>query len=181
FFTTSGTLIVTRELILPFIVPGLSAWGERLAARIALAVAYATLATLAAFAPLFSAVFGSMAIPCAVQLLPALLGLCFVRWISRAAVIAGLVFGLVLVTFTEPPGLILFEGLFLDLPWGRWPLTIHSAAWGLWPSTWAWCCLPRSLPRVAWNAPIATGCMTNSLRVGRCRSRVATGARRFGR
>jgi len=131
FFTTSGTLIVTRELILPFIVPGLSAWGERLAARIALAVAYATLATLAAFAPLFSAVFGSMAIPFAVQLLPALLGLCFVRWISRAAVIAGLVFGLVLVTFTEPPGLILFEGLFLDLPWGRWPLTIHSAAWGL--------------------------------------------------
>jgi SSS family solute:Na+ symporter len=131
FFTTSGTLIVTRELILAFIVPGLSAWGERLAARIALAVAYATLATLAAFAPLFSAVFGSMAIPFAVQLLPALLGLCFVRWISRAAVIAGLVFGLVLVTFTELPGLILFEGLFLDLPWGRWPLTIHSAAWGL--------------------------------------------------
>jgi hypothetical protein len=32
---------------------------------------------------------------------------------------------------TEPPGLILFEGLFLDLPWGRWPMTIHSAGWGL--------------------------------------------------
>jgi Na+/proline symporter len=131
FFTTSGTLIVTRELILPFIVPGLSAGGQRLATGIGLAVAYATLATLAAFAPLFSAVFGSVAIPFAVQLLPALLGLCFVRWISRAAVLAGLVFGLLMVTFTEPLGLILVEGLFLDLPWGRWPLTIHSAAWGL--------------------------------------------------
>ncbi|MCE2747923.1 MAG: hypothetical protein LW715_03830 [Rhodobacter sp.] len=131
FFTTSGTLIVTREVILPYIVPGLSPRGQRLAARIALALAYAALATLAAFAPRFSAVFGGLALPFAVQFLPALIGLCFVRWISRAAVIAGLVFGLLLVTFTEPLGLILFEGLFLDLPWGRWPLTIHSAAWGL--------------------------------------------------
>ena len=131
FFTTSGTLIVTRELILPFIVPALSPRGQRLAARIALALAFAALATLATFAPRFSAIFGGLALPFAVQLLPALIGLCFVRWISRAAVIAGLAFGLLLVTFTEPLGLILFEGLFLDLPWGRWPLTIHSAAWGL--------------------------------------------------
>ncbi len=97
----------------------------------ALAFAYATLAGIAAFTPLFAAVFGGLALPFAVQLLPAFIGLCFVRWISRAAIIAGLVFGLLLVTFTEPLGLILFEGLFLDLPWGRWPLTIHSAAWGL--------------------------------------------------
>lgn len=131
FFTTSGTLIVARELVLTFILPGLDPRQQRLAIRIALALAYAALATLAAFAPLFSAVFGSLALPFAVQLLPALLGLCFVRWISRAAVLAGLVFGLLLVTFTEALGLILFEGLFLDLPWGRWPLTIHSAAWGL--------------------------------------------------
>ena len=39
--------------------------------------------------------------------------------------------GMFIVFFTEPPGLILFEGLFVNLPWGRWPLTIHSAAWGL--------------------------------------------------
>jgi SSS family solute:Na+ symporter len=131
FFTTSGTLIVTRELVLPFILPGLSPRAQTLTARIAMAFAYVTLASLAAFAPLFSAVFGSLALPFAVQLLPAFIGLCFFRWISRSAIIAGLVFGLLLVTFTEPLGLILLEGLFLDLPWGRWPLTIHSAAWGL--------------------------------------------------
>ena len=39
--------------------------------------------------------------------------------------------GSLLVVFTEPLGLIIFEGLFVDLPWGRWPLTIHSAGWGL--------------------------------------------------
>jgi Na+/proline symporter len=65
------------------------------------------------------------------QLAPAVLGLAFVRWISRSAILAGLIVGSLFVFFTEPPGLILVEGLFLDLPWGRWPLTVHSAAWGL--------------------------------------------------
>jgi hypothetical protein len=39
--------------------------------------------------------------------------------------------GGLMVLFTEPLGLVIFEGLFIDLPWGRWPLTIHSAAYGL--------------------------------------------------
>jgi hypothetical protein len=65
------------------------------------------------------------------QLLPAILGLTFLRWISRGAVLAGMTLGMLIVFFTEPPGLIIFEGLFVNLPWGRWPLTIHSAAWGL--------------------------------------------------
>lgn len=131
FFATSGTLIVVRELVFPFVLPGLTPRGQRLAVRIALALAYAGVATLGAFAPVASAVFGGLALPFAVQLLPAFVGLAMVRWISRSAVIAGLVFGLLLVTFTETLGLVLFEGLFLDLPWGRWPLTIHAAAWGL--------------------------------------------------
>ena len=44
---------------------------------------------------------------------------------------AGFALGSFIVLFTEPPGLLLFESLFVDLPWGRWPLTIHSAVWGL--------------------------------------------------
>lgn len=131
FFVTSGTLLLTRELVVPYILPGLDARAQRLAARIGLGFAVFALAMLAAFAPLVSAVLASVALPLSVQLLPALIGLCFLRWISRGAVLAGLVFGTLLVLFTEPPGLILFEGLFLDLPWGRWPLTVHSAAWGL--------------------------------------------------
>ena len=131
FFTTSGTLLIVRELILPFVLPGLTPGAARLAARIALAIAFWLVAASAAFAPLASAVLASVAVPLSVQLLPALLGLTFVVWISRGAVLTGLIFGGLLVVFTEPPGLILFEGLFLDLPWGRWPLTVHSAAFGL--------------------------------------------------
>ena len=131
FFVVSGTLLAVREVVLPLVLPGLDAAQARLTARIALAVAFFLVATLATFSPLAAAVFGSLALPLSAQMFPALLGLAFVRWISRSGVIAGLIFGTLAVFFTEPPGLILFEGLFLDLPWGRWPLTIHSAGWGL--------------------------------------------------
>lgn len=131
FFTVSGTLLIVRELLLPFVLPGLAPRGGRLAARVALATAFFLLAALATFSPLSAAIFASLALPLSVQMFPAFLGLAFVRWISRPAVLAGLILGCLAVFFTEPPGLILFEGLFLDLPWGRWPLTLHSAAWGL--------------------------------------------------
>ena len=131
FFTASGAILTAREVILPYVLPGRSPVQARLTNRITLAIAFALVASLAAFAPLASAVFGSLAIPLAVQMLPAFLGLTFLRWISRSAVLVGLIFGGLMVVFTEPLGLILFEGLFVDLPWGRWPLNVHSAAWGL--------------------------------------------------
>ena len=130
-FVNAGALLVTRDLILPYVVPGQPPNAQRLTARITLALTYALMAALASFAPLTSAILAGLALPLAVQLLPALLGLCFVRWISRSAVITGLILGGLMVVMTEASGLILIEGLFIDLPWGRWPLTVHSAAWGL--------------------------------------------------
>jgi Na+/proline symporter len=131
FFVQSGASVFVIELLGRYILPGLDAGGRQLAARVTVGVVYGLIALLAAYAPVFTEVLGSLALPLAAQLLPALVGLCWVRWISRSAVLAGLVFGIVLVLFTEPAGLILFEGLFVELPWGRWPWTIHSAAWGL--------------------------------------------------
>ncbi|HWA41615.1 MAG TPA: hypothetical protein VHA10_00270 [Hypericibacter adhaerens] len=131
FFASSGASIVTIELVARYVLPELSPAGRKLAARIALAAIFAAIALMASFAPLSATVFSSLALSLAAQLLPAFLGLCWLPWVSRSAVLAGLVIGIIIVVFTEPFGLILFEGLFLDLPWGRWPLTIHSAGWGL--------------------------------------------------
>ncbi|MEQ1941559.1 hypothetical protein ABMA32_03960 [Mesorhizobium sp. VNQ89] len=131
FFVTGGAILVTRELVIRYLFPDLSEQEQRFSARVAIGFAFFLLAFMASFLPLVSAVLGSVALPFAVQLLPAFLGLTFLRWISRGAVIAGMTLGMLIVFFTEPPGLILFEGLFVNLPWGRWPLTIHSAAWGL--------------------------------------------------
>lgn len=126
-----GTFLITQELFLPYVVPGLQPKYQRLTAQIGLAVVYSLVAAFATFAPLSSAILAGLALPLAVHLLPAFLGLCFVRWISRSAIITGLIFGTLFVAFTEAFGLVLLEGLFIDLPWGRWPLTVHSAAWGM--------------------------------------------------
>jgi Na+/proline symporter len=131
FFTTTGAILLTRELIGTYVLPAMTRGKRRLAARVGIAIAYLLAAALAAFAPLTSAILASLALPLAAQLLPALLGFAFAPWISRSAVITGLIFGTLMVFFTEPPGLVLVEGLFVHLPWGRWPLTIHSVAWGL--------------------------------------------------
>ncbi len=130
-FAQAGANLFVIELFGRFVAPDLSVRDRRLAARIALAVVFLSIAALASFAPLWSEIFGTMTLSLSVQIFPAVLGLCWVRWISRGAVITGLIFGILLVVFTEPPGLIVFEALFVELPWGRWPLTIHSAAWGL--------------------------------------------------
>lgn len=131
FFTTAAALIVSREIVVPFLLPGLDDRGARLVGRITMTVTFTLVAAMAAFASTGSAILGSVALPLSAQLLPALLGICFLRWISRGAVLSGLILGSLLVLFTEPPGLVLWEAAFPPLPWGRWPLTAHSAAWGL--------------------------------------------------
>jgi solute:Na+ symporter, SSS family len=131
FFTASGASIVTIELLQRYILPGLTPREERLGARIALAAIYAAVVLLAAFLPVTAAVLSTLALPLSAQLFPAYLGVCWIPWMSRSAVLVGLIAGSLFVVFTEPPGLIVFNSLFGELPWGRWPLTIHSAAWGL--------------------------------------------------
>ncbi len=131
FFASAGANIVALDVVGRFLLPGMSGAGLRLAARIALAVLFAVIALLSTFAPTAAGILGSATLSLSAQLLPAFLGLCWVPWISRSAVLVGLIAGSLLVVFTEPLGLVLFEGWFVDLPWGRWPLTVHSAAWGL--------------------------------------------------
>lgn len=131
FFAASGAHVATIELVHRYLLPGLDPRGVRLAARITLGIVWLSVAAAASATPLAAAILATLALPLAAQLLPAHLGLCWLPWLSRSAVLTGFVIGGLIVVFTEPVGLIAFEGLFVDLPWGRWPLTVHSAAWGL--------------------------------------------------
>jgi hypothetical protein len=131
FFTSSGASIVTIELLQRYVLPVLPPREQQLGARIALAIIYAAVLVLAVSLPSVAAVLSTLALPLSAQLFPAYLGICWLSWMSRSAVLVGLILGSLFVVFTEPPGLIFFNSLFAELPWGRWPLTIHSAAWGL--------------------------------------------------
>jgi len=57
---------------------------------------------------------------------PALIAICFWPWLTRLGITLGLIAGLIAVTCTESIGAAL--GI---TAWGRWPLTIHSAGWGI--------------------------------------------------
>lgn len=131
FFASSAANIFTLEFLAHDLLPNLTPPAKRLASRITLAFIFSLLLVLAIFFPALAEIFGALALPLSVQLFPAYLGLCWLPWISRSAVLSGFVLGGLVVLFTEPPGLLLFSAYFVELPWGRWPLTIHSAAWGL--------------------------------------------------
>ena len=56
---------------------------------------------------------------------PALMGVCYFSWLTRKGVVWGLVAGLIAVTLTDRTVAL------IGLPWGAFPLTIHSAGWGI--------------------------------------------------
>ena len=68
---------------------------------------------------------GGLAVAYGFQMYPALLGNLYYKRISKTGVTLGLIAGLIAVTFTDK-----MASLFL-LPWGPYPLTIHSAGWGI--------------------------------------------------
>lgn len=68
---------------------------------------------------------GGLAVAYGFQMYPALLGNLYFPWLSRRGVVAGLITGLIAVTLTDKIGAL------FPVPWGAYPLTIHSAGWGI--------------------------------------------------
>lgn len=130
FASTAGTMFV-RDFYKPYINSDVDDKEQKLLARIAIGLVLLSALLLATFAPRAQIQLGSLAMGFGAQLLPALIGLCWMRWITRPAAIVGLGVGLVIVVFTDSFGLSLAEFFGIQLPWGRWPWTIHSAGWGI--------------------------------------------------
>ena len=68
---------------------------------------------------------GGLAVAYGFQMYPALFGNLYCKWISKSGVTMGLIAGLLAVTLTDKMSSI------FPLPWGAYPLTIHSAGWGI--------------------------------------------------
>lgn len=115
----------------PWFHGDLSDRGAVTLARVAVALLAAVSALMQALTPVTLSAVGALAMPLAAQLWTPLLGMTWARWFTRPAVATGVGFGIAGVLLTEPAGHAVLSFLGLDLPWGRWPWTIHSAAWGL--------------------------------------------------
>lgn len=81
--------------------------------------------------PITLTMLASLALPLAFQLWTPLLGMTWLRWFTAPAVATGVGFGIAGVLLTEPLGIAVLSSFGLDLPWGRAPWTLHSAAWGM--------------------------------------------------
>lgn len=124
--TASG--IITRDLFLRFISPNASHTMQKLFGRVTVAVVVVVALVVSIYSSDALVLLGGLAVAFGLQMVPSLSAVCWFPFLTRQGVTLGLFCGLLGVIFTENMGLTLAGGA---LPWGRWPLTIHSAGWGI--------------------------------------------------
>ena len=127
---TAGEALV-RHIYKPHFHTSLSRRDTVTLSRVAIGLLTLASVLMQALTPVTLSALGGLALPLAFQLWTPLLGLTWLRWITRPAAMMGVMFGVAGVLLTEPLGYQVLSFLGLELPWGRWPWTMHSAAWGM--------------------------------------------------
>lgn len=127
----SASEALVRQIYKPLFNRSLSRQGTVTLTRVVIALLAIASVLMQTLTPVTLSLIGALALPLAFQLWTPLLGLTWLRWFTPPAVVTGLGFGIAGVLLTEPLGHAVLGFFGLDLPWGRWPWTIHSAAWGM--------------------------------------------------
>jgi Na+/proline symporter len=123
YMSTAGGM-VTRDLLKRFVIPNASHVQQKLFGRLGVfAIVFGAL-TVATTATDALVLLGGLAVAYGFQMWPSLIAICWWPFLTRQGVVAGLVAGLIAVTLTENIGAQF-------MPWGRWPMTLHSAFWGI--------------------------------------------------
>jgi solute:Na+ symporter, SSS family len=129
YMSTAGG-ILTRDLYKRYLNPTATHATQKLFGRIGVAFIVISALTVATFSEDALVLLGGLAVAWGFQMWIPLAAICWIPWITRAGATWGLAAGLIGVTMTDSLGQTI--GLwFGGLPFGRWPLTIHSAGWGM--------------------------------------------------
>ena len=123
YMSTAGGML-TRDILKRYVMPRATHMQQKLYGRIEVLVIVLAALMVATTATDALVLMGGLAVAYGFQMWPALIAVCWWPFLTRQGVIAGLVAGLIAVTLTENIGAQF-------MPWGRWPLTIHSAGWGI--------------------------------------------------
>lgn len=121
--TASG--IVTRDLYKHFFNREASQQAQVLVGRITVAIVVSLALIVGLSSGDVLVLLGGLAVSYGFQMWPALIGICYIRYFTGTGVACGLVVGLIAVTVTYVTDLGGYFGI------GRYPLTIHSAGWGI--------------------------------------------------
>ena len=130
YMSTAGSML-TRDLYKRYLRPTASHTEQKLWGRIGVAFIVIAALLVATFSRDALVLLGGLAVAFGFQMWPSLAAVCWFPWITRQGATWGLAAGLIAVIFTESFGLQIATAFGIDLPWGRWPWTIHSAGWGI--------------------------------------------------
>lgn len=122
---------IVRHVYRPYFNSRLSKKDAVTLTRVAVAILAVVVMIMQNLTPVTLSALAAVTLPMAFQLWTPLLGVTWIGWITRPAAVTGVGFGLAGVILTEPLGYEILSFFGLELPWGRWPWTIHSAAWGM--------------------------------------------------
>ena len=120
--TASGML--TRDILKRYVLKDASHAQQKFWGRMGVLVIVLAALVVATTATDALVLLGGLAVAYGFQMWPALIAICWWPYLTRQGIIVGLVAGLVAVTLTEKIGA-------QYMPWGRWPMTMHSAFWGI--------------------------------------------------
>ena len=124
YMSTAGGML-TRDLLKRFIIPDATHAQQKFWGRVGVAVIVVAALIVASTSADALVLLGGLAVAYGLQMWPSLIAVCWWPWLTRQGVTWGLIGGLIAVTLTES------LGQKFGVPWGRWPLTIHSAGWGI--------------------------------------------------
>lgn len=130
YMSTAGGM-VTRDLYKRYINPTADHKTQKLMGRACVLFIVLAALLVATFNSDAMVLLGGLAVAFGFQMWVPLAAICYFPWITRQGATLGLIAGLIGVIFTENLGLSIAGFFGIDLPWGRWPWTIHSAGWGM--------------------------------------------------
>lgn len=126
YMSTAGGML-TRDLLKRYLIPNASHGVQKFWGRVGVAFIVVAALIVATTATDALVLLGGLAVAYGFQMWPALIATCWWPFLTRQGINVGLIAGLIAVTLTENIGIQWF-GIEA---WGRWPLTIHSAGWGI--------------------------------------------------
>jgi Na+/proline symporter len=123
YMSTAGGML-TRDILKRFIMPNATHAQQKLWGRVGVLVIVLAALVVATTATDALVLLGGLAVAYGFQMWPALIAVCWWPYLTRQGIVVGLIAGLIAVTLTESIGA-------QYMPWGRWPMTLHSAFWGI--------------------------------------------------
>ena len=126
YMSTAGGML-TRDIVKRFVIPNANHNIQKILGRIGVGIIVLAALLVATVSKDALVLLGGLAVAYGFQMWPSLIAVCWWPFLTRAGVTIGLIAGLIAVTLTESMG----RDVFGITAWGRWPLTIHSAGWGI--------------------------------------------------